>query len=61
MSLIAGAAATTTGTIVTSAVGGVVLAAVLGTSLTQVAKSVTADDDASAKISNINEPRYADQ
>lgn len=61
MSFLIGAAATTTGTVVTSAVGGVVLAAVLGTTLTQVAKSVTADDGASANITNINEPRYADQ
>jgi hypothetical protein len=61
MSFLFGAAATTTGTIVTSAVAGVVLAGVAGAALTSVAKSVTTDSDSSAKISDINAPRYADQ
>lgn len=61
MSSFFGAAATTTGAIVSSTVAGVVLAGVAGVTLTTVAKSITADSDSSAKISDINAPRYADQ
>lgn len=61
MSSFFGAAATSTGAIVSSAVAGVVLAGVAGVALTSVAKSVTVDSDASAKLSDLNAPRYADQ
>lgn len=61
MSFLFGAAATTTTAVVSSTVAGVVLAGVVGVSLTTVAKSATDDSDSSAKISDINAPRYADQ
>jgi hypothetical protein len=61
MSSLFGAGATATGAIVSSAVAGVVLAGVAGVALTSVAENITADSDSSAKLSDINAPRYADQ
>lgn len=59
MSSLFGAGGSATGALVGSAAAGVVLAVLVGASLTSVAKDQLLGSD--TKISDVNAPRYADR
>ncbi len=49
------------GALIAAIMGGVVVAGVAGVSLTGVAQNVLLGPDATAKVSDVNAPRYADE